>query len=467
MIPQAEFFARLDSALDRALDHPDSATSPQRASDAPVAVVDLDALDSNADDLVRRAGSVPIRVASKSVRCTAILRRVLQRPGFHGILAYSLAEAIHLVRTGVSDDVVVAYPTAQRTALKELAADPDLAHAITLMVDHPDQLAWPNSHTPGAQYHHSPVPGHGLFPTRGSCSSGRPALAVADTGACPLRRRTHCPAEHPGTSLSAGGGDGLRSPDRRHDRLLPGRPPDEKSLGAGGRQAPGRRGGRRPRVRRFPAPRSDARVVEQAMDQLERGGRVSFGATRHRQFFTLILLVMVAVLFGALVVAVVIGSGGFQTATREPALWLALVIATASCMACEPAVLKTRTRHRLVITQGGFFQETRTSAGRRTMPMVRWMDVNEIWIRWIGVFRPSASTMLACYTLTPEAELTSRRRFGERMEAMRRTDSASGDEVHALPISCGARQIDVVEVMRRAHVIYGPSAWQDPHLVRP
>lgn len=192
------------------------------------------------------------------------------------------------------------------------------------------------------------------------------------------------------------------------------------------------------------------------MDQLERGGRVSFGATRHREFLKLMLLVMVTALFGALVVAVVIGSGGLATAAGEPALWLALVMTAASCIACVPAVLKTRTRHRLVITQGGFFLETRTSTGRRTMPMVRWMDVSEIWIRWIGVFRPSASALMACYTLTPEAELTSRRRFGERMEAMRRTDSASGAEVHALPISFGARQIDVVEVMRRAHVIYGP-----------
>ena len=36
---------------------------------APLAVVDLDAFDANADDLVRRAGGLPIRVASKSVRC--------------------------------------------------------------------------------------------------------------------------------------------------------------------------------------------------------------------------------------------------------------------------------------------------------------------------------------------------------------------------------------------------------------
>ena len=39
---------------------------------APFAVLDLHALDANADDLVRRAGGKPIRLASKSVRCRAI-----------------------------------------------------------------------------------------------------------------------------------------------------------------------------------------------------------------------------------------------------------------------------------------------------------------------------------------------------------------------------------------------------------
>ncbi|MDO5617228.1 amino acid deaminase/aldolase [Kocuria sp.] len=108
--------------------------------EAPFAVVDLDALNANADDLVQRARGLPIRVASKSVRCTAILRHVLARPGFNGILAYSLPEAIHLVHSGVSDDVVVAYPTTQREAVRTLAGERQLAERITLMVDHPDQL---------------------------------------------------------------------------------------------------------------------------------------------------------------------------------------------------------------------------------------------------------------------------------------------------------------------------------------
>src|SRR4051794_20047006 len=64
--------------------------------DPPFAVVDLDALDANAGDLLRRAAGKPIRVASKSVRSRAVLRRVLARPGFAGILAYTLREALWL-----------------------------------------------------------------------------------------------------------------------------------------------------------------------------------------------------------------------------------------------------------------------------------------------------------------------------------------------------------------------------------
>jgi len=101
---------------------------------APLAVVDLDALEANADDLVRRAGGVPVRVASKSVRVREVLRAVLARPGFAGVMAYSLREALWLVGEGV-DDVLVGYPTVDEGALLDLAADPVAAGAVTLMVD--------------------------------------------------------------------------------------------------------------------------------------------------------------------------------------------------------------------------------------------------------------------------------------------------------------------------------------------
>ncbi|MEU9379139.1 amino acid deaminase/aldolase [Streptomyces sp. NPDC048255] len=107
--------------------------------DAPLAVVDLEAFDANADDLVRRAGGKPLRVASKSVRCRALLERVLARPGFAGIMSYTLAESLWLARSGF-EDVLLAYPSADRGGFAELAADPKLAAAVTVMIDDPAQL---------------------------------------------------------------------------------------------------------------------------------------------------------------------------------------------------------------------------------------------------------------------------------------------------------------------------------------
>jgi D-serine deaminase-like pyridoxal phosphate-dependent protein len=107
--------------------------------DAPVAIVDLEAFDANAADLVRRAGGKPIRVASKSVRCRALLERVLGREGFAGIMSFTMAESLWLARAGF-DDVLLAYPSADRAAFAELAGDPKLAGAVTVMVDDVAQL---------------------------------------------------------------------------------------------------------------------------------------------------------------------------------------------------------------------------------------------------------------------------------------------------------------------------------------
>lgn len=107
--------------------------------DAPVAIVDLEAFDANADDLVRRAGGKPVRVASKSVRCRALLERVLAREGFAGIMSFTLDESLWLARAGF-EDVLLAYPSADRTGFGELARDPKLAAAVTVMVDDVAQL---------------------------------------------------------------------------------------------------------------------------------------------------------------------------------------------------------------------------------------------------------------------------------------------------------------------------------------
>jgi len=95
----------------------------------PFALVDLDAFDANAADLLRRAAGKPVRLASKSVRCRALNERALAA-GLQGILAFTLPEAQWLVEHGATD-VVVAYPTVDRTALAKLTADAP----ITVMVD--------------------------------------------------------------------------------------------------------------------------------------------------------------------------------------------------------------------------------------------------------------------------------------------------------------------------------------------
>jgi D-serine deaminase-like pyridoxal phosphate-dependent protein len=107
--------------------------------DAPLAIVDLAAFDANAEDLVRRAGGKPVRVASKSVRCRALLERVLRLDGFRGVMSFTLAESIWLARTGV-DDILLAYPSADRAGYAELTSDPKLARAITVLLDDPAQL---------------------------------------------------------------------------------------------------------------------------------------------------------------------------------------------------------------------------------------------------------------------------------------------------------------------------------------
>ena len=106
---------------------------------APFAIVDLDAFDANAADLERRAKGMPIRVATKSVRCRALLERVLSRPGFWGVMAYSLREALWLAAEGV-EDIFVAYPSADWEAIAAVAGNGRAAAEITLAIDSRDHV---------------------------------------------------------------------------------------------------------------------------------------------------------------------------------------------------------------------------------------------------------------------------------------------------------------------------------------
>jgi len=106
------------------------------------AVVDLGALSYNAFDMVRRTAGKPIRIATKSVRCRAVVEAVLAMPGYRGVLAYTLAEGLWLARTldDVLDDVVVGYPSVDRASYQALGESAELASRITVMVDSLAQL---------------------------------------------------------------------------------------------------------------------------------------------------------------------------------------------------------------------------------------------------------------------------------------------------------------------------------------
>ncbi len=107
--------------------------------DAPFAFVDLDALWSNAAEMKGRARGKPIRVASKSVRCRSLLRSILDGDqAFRGLMTFTLPESLWLHEQGF-EDLLLAYPTADRAALQRLGALEDPRKPV-VMVDSVEQL---------------------------------------------------------------------------------------------------------------------------------------------------------------------------------------------------------------------------------------------------------------------------------------------------------------------------------------
>lgn len=113
-------------------------TAATQDRSAPVVALSVEALHHNAHDLLRRAGGIPIRVASKSVRSRGVLEAVLALPGYEGVLAYTLAEGLWLSET--IEDVVVGYPTADRDAIRRLGESAQASQRVTVMVDSEDHL---------------------------------------------------------------------------------------------------------------------------------------------------------------------------------------------------------------------------------------------------------------------------------------------------------------------------------------
>lgn len=105
----------------------------------PLGYVDLDALEANLATTRDRAGSTPVRVASKSVRCRAVLRRLLDADGIEGVMCYTGDEAAFLAEHGF-DDLLVAYPVVDRDELDRVAESAADGTTVALMVDSRDHV---------------------------------------------------------------------------------------------------------------------------------------------------------------------------------------------------------------------------------------------------------------------------------------------------------------------------------------
>jgi D-serine deaminase-like pyridoxal phosphate-dependent protein len=107
----------------------------------PLMLLDLDRLEANAHAMLLRAGRLPIRLGTKSIRCIDVLRRVMAlSPQFQGLLCYSAREAAWLARESF-DDLLVAYPTVDPVELTHAAEATRSGKRVTLMVDSAEQCA--------------------------------------------------------------------------------------------------------------------------------------------------------------------------------------------------------------------------------------------------------------------------------------------------------------------------------------
>ncbi|MGH2515858.1 MAG: amino acid deaminase/aldolase [Ktedonobacterales bacterium] len=101
----------------------------------PFAYLDLDLLQRNIHAVVARTGDKRVRVASKSVRSVAVLRRILNAdPTFQGVMCFTAREAAYLASLGF-DDLLLGYPTWHDDDIAAVARAVAGGSQITLMVD--------------------------------------------------------------------------------------------------------------------------------------------------------------------------------------------------------------------------------------------------------------------------------------------------------------------------------------------
>jgi D-serine deaminase-like pyridoxal phosphate-dependent protein len=106
-----------------------------KGRDLPLAYLDLDMLNANIQSIAQRAGNVPVRIASKSVRCTWVLKHILKsHPIFQGLMCFTGREALELSKEGF-DDLLLGYPLVNEAQIRAICQATKAGKRIILMVD--------------------------------------------------------------------------------------------------------------------------------------------------------------------------------------------------------------------------------------------------------------------------------------------------------------------------------------------
>jgi D-serine deaminase-like pyridoxal phosphate-dependent protein len=101
----------------------------------PFAFVDLDLLDQNIGTIAARAQGKQMRLASKSLRSVAVMKRILAADTcFQGIMCFTAREAVYLATQGF-DDLLLGYPIWHEQDIAAVAQATSAGSSITLMVD--------------------------------------------------------------------------------------------------------------------------------------------------------------------------------------------------------------------------------------------------------------------------------------------------------------------------------------------
>jgi D-serine deaminase-like pyridoxal phosphate-dependent protein len=110
-----------------------------KSESTPLLILDEDALLENIEKVKNLSLGKKIRIATKSIRSPAIIKRILNSDEkYIGLMCYSIAEALWWLDHQV-EDILVGYPDVEEGSLIKLANHAKYSN-ITLMVDHIEHI---------------------------------------------------------------------------------------------------------------------------------------------------------------------------------------------------------------------------------------------------------------------------------------------------------------------------------------